>query len=113
MGSIPGQETKIPHVIWCGQKIKFLKEEEMDSRISSPEYEEGRAKALPLGTHCQSSGGKQASPVPRLLGTKSNQEGTSLVVQWLRLHAQMHRAFVQSLVKGLRSHTLCSQQINK
>ena len=85
----------------------------MDSRISSPEYQEGRAKALTLGTHCQSSGGKQASPVPRLLGTKSDQEGTSPVVQSLRLHAQMHRALVQSLVKRLRSHTLCSQQINK
>ena len=53
IGSIPGQGTKIPHVTWCGQKINFFKKEEMDSRISSPEYQEGRAKALPLGTHCQ------------------------------------------------------------
>ena len=115
MGSIPGQGTKIPHVTWCGQKINFFKKKEMDSRISSPEYQEGRAKALPLGTHCQVGAGvgEQDSPVPRLLGTKSDQEGTSLVVQWLRLHAQMHRALVLSLVRGLRSHILSSQQINK
>ena len=23
-GLIPGQETKIPHVVWCGQKIFFF-----------------------------------------------------------------------------------------
>ena len=57
MGSIPGQGTKIPHVTWCGQKINFFKKKEMDSRISSPEYQEGRAKALPLGTHCQVGAG--------------------------------------------------------
>ena len=30
--------------------------------------------------------------------------GTSLVVQWLRIHLAMHGTQVQSLVKELRSH---------
>ena len=31
--------------------------------------------------------------------------GTSLVVQWLRIHLPMHGTWVQSLVRKLRSHT--------
>ena len=33
-------------------------------------------------------------------------QGTSLVVQWLRLHLPMQGAWVQSLVGELRSHML-------
>ena len=40
--------------------------------------------------------------------TISNEEiGTSLVVQWLRIHLPMQRAQVWSLVRELRSHILC------
>ena len=45
----------------------------MDSRVSSLGYQEGRDRTLPLGAHCQGKG-KQVSPVPRLLGTKSDQD---------------------------------------
>ena len=33
--------------------------------------------------------------------------GTSLVVQWLRIHLAMQETQVQSLVQELRSHVLC------
>ena len=35
---------------------------------------------------------------------KSNARGTSLVAQWLRICFVMHRTWVQSLVRELRSH---------
>ena len=30
MGSIPGQGTKIPHAVQCGQKINFFKKIKLD-----------------------------------------------------------------------------------
>ena len=35
---------------------------------------------------------------------RSTEEGTSLVVQWLRLHLQIQGVWVQSLVRDLRCH---------
>ena len=37
----------------------------------------------------------------------NNERGTSLAVQWLRLHDPMHRAWVRFLVRKLRSYMLC------
>ena len=56
---IPGQGTKIPHVLWSGQGKK--KKAEKDA-------------------------------------VKNNAMGTSLMVQWLRIHLQMQETQVQSLV---------------
>ena len=36
--------------------------------------------------------------------------GTSPVVQWLRIHAPLQGAWVQSLVDELRSRMLCGQK---
>ena len=39
--------------------------------------------------------------------------GTSLVVQWLRIHLAIHRTWVQSLARELRSHMLHSSAKKK
>ena len=39
--------------------------------------------------------------------------GTSLVVQWLRIHLPMHGVCVQSLVRELSSHMPCYQKIKQ
>ena len=39
--------------------------------------------------------------------------GTSLVVQWLRIHLAIHGTWVQSLARELRSHMLHSSAKNK
>ena len=44
---------------------------------------------------------------------KMGMSGNSLVVQWLGLHAFTARAWVQSLVRELRSHKLCGMAKNK
>ena len=36
--------------------------------------------------------------------------GTSLAVQWLRLHLPMQRVWVRSLIRELRSHMLRGQK---
>ena len=40
---------------------------------------------------------------------RSTEEGTSLVVQWLRLQPQMQGVWVRSLVRELRCHRPCDQ----
>ena len=44
---------------------------------------------------------------------KMGMSGNSLVVQWLGLSAFTARAWVQSLVRELRSHKLCGMAKNK
>ena len=41
---------------------------------------------------------------------KNDKSGTSLVVQWLRLHLPLKGVWVQHLVRKLRSHMPCSQK---
>ena len=49
---------------------------------------------------------KLSLPCPRLVQLQKLKAGTSLVVQWLKLQLPMQGAWVQSLVRGLRSHML-------
>ena len=44
-------------------------------------------------------------PIQMMMATlKTHNSGTSLVVQWLRIHLAMQGTKVQSLVEELRSH---------
>ena len=69
-------------------------------------------KTLPLPSSCTSAAPRVTTTVvPSCLGQLKNSEGTSLVVQWLRLRLPLQGLQVQSLVGKLRSHMLCSQKI--
>ena len=39
-------------------------------------------------------------------------DGTSLVVQWLRIHLPMQRTWIQYLVRELRSHMMQGNQVH-
>ena len=57
----------------------------------------------------QSMGSQKLDTTERLHFTsRRDSEGTSLMVQWLRLRLPMQRAQVGSLVRELRSHVTCS-----
>ena len=69
-------------------------------------------KTLPLPSSCTAAAPRVTTTVvPSCLGQLKNSEGTSLVVQWLRLRLPLQGLQVQSLVGKLRSHMLCSQKI--
>ena len=40
-------------------------------------------------------------------------QGTSLVVQWLKLHFPMQKVQVQSLIRALGAHVPCDQKTKK
>ena len=65
--------------------------------------EGGQAEAI------KAAGGVRGHLCPRGLSlscrVKTLLQGTSLVVQWLRVHLPMHGMWVWSLVRELRSHT--------